>query len=273
VDDGVIVLEVAIAPEQVRFDDGAAYEEMMGKWSRIAGDVFLDWLALPTGLRCVDIGCGNGAFTELLVERCRPAEAHGVDPSPAQLAFARSRPAVRIAQFHEGDAMALPFPDNMFDVATMALVIFFVPQPEKGVTEMARVVKPGGLVSSYAWDVPGGGFPMEPIRAQMRAMGLTPMGPPQADASRMDVLRELWSGAGLENIETKEIVVQRTFADFETFWAINLKGASIGPTVAKMAPAEAARLKEGVRARLPAAADGRVTTGGRANAIKGRVPK
>jgi|SRR5579862_452588 len=261
-----------MAEQQVRFEDGAAYEEMMGKWSRIAGDVFLDWLGLPTGLRCLDVGCGNGAFTELFVQRCAPAEMHGVDPAPAQIEFARGRPGARAAQFHEGGAMALPFPDNKFDVATMALVIFFVPEPVKGVAEMARVVKPGGLVASYAWDVPGGGFPMEPIRAQMREMGLTPMGPPVPDASRMDVSRELWAGAGLEQIGTREIVVQRTFASFDEFWAINLKGASIGPVVAKMSPAEAARLKEGTRARIPAAADGRVTTSGRANAIKGRVP-
>jgi ubiquinone/menaquinone biosynthesis C-methylase UbiE len=260
--------------QQVRFEDGAAYEQMMGKWSRIAGDVFLDWLALPAGLCCVDIGCGNGAFTELLAERCAPAELHGVDPAPAQLSFARSRPGAAIAQFHEGDAMALPFPDNKFDVATMALVIFFVPQPEKGVAEMTRVVKPGGLIASYAWNMPGGGFPMESFRAQMHAMGLTPMGPPREDASRMDVLRELWSGEGLEKIETKEITVHRTFTDFEELWSITLKGSSsLGPMIAKMSPGERQRLKEGVRARLTIAADGRITIEGRANAVKGRVPK
>ena len=84
-----------MAEQQVRFDDGAAYEEMMGKWSRIAGEVFLDWLALPKALRCLDVGCGNGAFTELLIATLRPAEAHGVDPAPAQLAFARTRPGAR----------------------------------------------------------------------------------------------------------------------------------------------------------------------------------
>ena len=89
----------------------------------------------------------------------------------------------------------------------------------------------------------------------------------------MDALRDLWSGAGLEQIDTREIVVQRTFASFEEFWAINLKGSSVGPTVAKMTPVEALRLKEGTRERMAAAADGRVTTSGRANAIKGRVPK
>ena len=58
-----------MAKQHIRFDDGAAYERMMGQWSRIAGNVFLDWLDLDSRLRWVDVGCGNGAFTELLVEQ------------------------------------------------------------------------------------------------------------------------------------------------------------------------------------------------------------
>ncbi len=53
--------------QPIRFDDGEAYERGMGVWSRLAGDIFLDWLAPQPGLRWVDIGCGNGAFTELLI--------------------------------------------------------------------------------------------------------------------------------------------------------------------------------------------------------------
>jgi trans-aconitate methyltransferase len=93
-----------MAEQQIRFDDGAAYERMMGNWSRLAGDIFLDWLAPRSGLRWIDIGCGNGAFTELLVERCAPAEVQGVDPSEAQLAFARTRPAARVAKFSPKEA-------------------------------------------------------------------------------------------------------------------------------------------------------------------------
>ena len=41
------------------FSDGAAYERQMGRWSRLAGESFLDWLALPKGIRCLDVGCGT----------------------------------------------------------------------------------------------------------------------------------------------------------------------------------------------------------------------
>ena len=112
------------------------------------------------------MGCGNGAFTELLVERCAPLEVQGIDPSEGQLAFARKRPAARIAKFSRGDAMALPFPPDTFDAATMALVISFVPDPIKGVAEMVRVVRPGGTVAAYVWDMLGGGYPGEPIASK-----------------------------------------------------------------------------------------------------------
>lgn len=55
--------------------------------------------------------------------------------------------------------MALPCADNGFDAAVMAL-IFFVPDPAKGVADMKHVVKPGGAISAYVWDVlEPGGFP------------------------------------------------------------------------------------------------------------------
>jgi ubiquinone/menaquinone biosynthesis C-methylase UbiE len=262
-----------MAEQQIRFNDGAGYERMMGVWSRSAGDIFLDWLAPAPGLRWIDVGCGNGAFTELLVDRCAPVEVQGIDPSEGQLAFARTRPAARVAQFTQGDAMALPFAERKFDAATMALVIFFVPDPAKGVAEMVRVVRPGGMVAAYAWDLLGGGFPIEPVLVEMRAMGLKTPEPPSAAASRIDAMRGLWIGAGLEAVETREIVVQRTFVDFDDLWAASILAPSVGPSVAAMPPADVESLKTKVRARLPADSAGRITYGARANAVKGRVPK
>ncbi len=259
--------------QTIRFDDGAAYEQMMGVWSRSAGQVFLDWLAPQRGLRWIDVGCGNGAFTELLVQRCAPAQIQGIDPSEGQLAYARTRPGARGAEFRQGDAMALPFPDGTFDAAVMALVLVFVPEPAKGVAEMVRVVRPGGIVAAYMWDMRGGGFPLDSLLVEIRAMGLTPPSPPQLDASRREAMGDFWTGAGLEAVETREIAVRRTFANFDELWGTYMKSPSLGPTLAALPATDLEKLKNGVRARLPADADGRITYGARANAIKGRRPK
>lgn len=255
---------------KVRFDDGAAYERMMGVWSRLAGEIFLEWLALPPGQRCIDIGCGNGVFTELFIERCAPTEIHGIDPSPAQLDFAKARPGARLAQFQEGDAMALPFADGRFDAATMALVIFFVPEPEKGVAEMARVVRPGGTVAAYAWEMPAG-FPLEPIFAEISALSHKNLGPPHPEASHAHVLRKLWTGAGLEQVDIRQISVERTFADFEDFWTVSTASGALKPALAAMAPADVETVKSRLRAKLSADAAGRITYRAFANAVKGRV--
>jgi len=261
-----------MAQSQIRFTDGAAYDRMMGAWSRLAAEVFIDWLAPRPGWRWVDIGCGSGAFTGRLFERCAPAEVQGVDPSEAQLAFARQQHAGRAAQFHRGDAMALPFPENRFDAAVMALVIFFVPDPQKGVAEMVRVVAPGGIVGAYAWDMVSGGYPGEPLRAEMKALGIDLPRAPSVGASRIEAMRELWTEAGLHAVETREITVSRTFADFEDFWSTTLLASAIGPTVAALPTGDVERLRERVRERLPADRAGRITYDGRANAVKGRVP-
>jgi SAM-dependent methyltransferase len=257
---------------RIRFDDGAAYDQGMGRWSLLAGNVFLDWLAPEAGLRWIDVGCGSGAFSELIALRCAPAESQGVDPSDAQLAFARTRPATRNAVFQVGDAMALPFDKDRFDAAVMALVIFFVPDPAKGVAEMARVVRPRGIVGAYAWDNLGGGFPFEPIRAEMRAMGFNPPEAPSVGASRIEAMRDLWAGAGLEAIETREISISRNFTDFEDFWSQSTLTGSTRPMLAAMQPEDIAQVKARVRARMTADAEGKITHSARANAIKGRVP-
>jgi ubiquinone/menaquinone biosynthesis C-methylase UbiE len=169
--------------------------------------------------------------------------------------------------------MALPFPDDVFDVAVMALVIFFVPEPAKGVAEMVRIVCPGGTVAAYAWDLLGGGLPWNAMQVEMRALGVTPLLPPSVGASQRDTMQDLWMGAGLEAVETREITVQRTFADFEDLWTTSQLAASLGPTIAAMAAADVEQLKARLRTRLPADATGRITYSARANAVKGRVAK
>ena len=120
--------------------------------------MFLEWLNAPKNLKWIEVGCGNGAFTEELIAHCAPLEVTAVDPSEGQLSFARTRQATKLAQFRQADAQALPFPDRSFDAAAMALVITFIPDPAKAVAEMARVVRPGGMIATYMWDTPAAAF-------------------------------------------------------------------------------------------------------------------
>ncbi|HYP04356.1 MAG TPA: hypothetical protein VER57_07385, partial [Cyanobium sp.] len=84
---------------------------------------------------------------------------------------------------------------------------------------MARVVAPGGTVAAYAWDMEGGGFPYRDVTETLSAVGRSTPMPPSPEASRLEALRDLWAAAGLGDIQTNVIAVERTFADFDAFWS------------------------------------------------------
>jgi SAM-dependent methyltransferase len=263
---------MAMTSEPIRFTDGAAYDRFMGVWSRLAGQEVLDWVAPQPGLRWLDVGCGNGAFSQLIAEQCEPLSLVGIDPSDAQLTFARQHRLLQSAEFVNADAMALPFADAAFDLAVMPLVIFFVPEPAKGVAEMARVVAPGGTVAAYAWDMEGGGFPYRDVTETLSAIGRSTPMPPSPEASRLEALRELWATAGLRDIQTRVISVERTFTDIDDFWSTLLGGPSAGQALAAMNEEERSGFRELLRARLQPAGSGSITLGARAHAIQGTVP-
>ena len=263
---------MAMSSESIRFNDGAGYERFMGVWSRLAGQEFLDWIGPSQGQRWLDVGCGNGAFTQLIAEQSEPLTLVGIDPSEAQLAYARQQPMLQSVDFVNADAMALPFPDDAFDLAVMPLVIFFVPEPAQGVAEMARVVAPGGIVAAYSWDMEGGGFPYQSVNETLGAVGRAIPMPPSVGASRLDVLRDLWTTAGLGDIHTRVITVERTYTDFDDLWNIVLRGPSAGQALAAMSKKEVSRFREVLQARLQPAGSGPISLAGRAHAIRGKVP-
>ena len=168
--------------------------------------------------------------------------------------------------------MALPYADDAFDAAVMALVIFFVPDPAKSVAEMARVVAPGGSVSAYSWDILGSGFPYAALQEEMaRARLAAALAAERRGGADRDVAQAR-ADAGLAGIETREIVVERTYADFDSYWRIAQTGPRLAASIAAMASADRQTLSDRLRARLGADAHGRITFSARANAIKGRVP-
>jgi hypothetical protein len=85
------------------FDNGEAYERLMDRWSREAGLVFLEWIARPERARWLDVECGTGVFTKLVLDTRAPSVVIAVHPTLAQIEHARrpwtSRCSRKIASY------------------------------------------------------------------------------------------------------------------------------------------------------------------------------
>jgi ubiquinone/menaquinone biosynthesis C-methylase UbiE len=265
----------AMADPMKFFTDGNAYERMMGRWSRAVGEKFLNWLALPQGLHWLDVGCGNGAFTETLIRYSAPAKVDAVDPSSDQVSHARSRATGDVATFRLGDAQALQFSDNSFDVAVMALVISFVPDARKAVNEMRRVVRPGGTVATYMWESTAqDSIPHAPFKRAAEALGFsgTRVSPPSEKLTTQEGLQNLWREIGLEKIATTQINIKVEFNGFDNFWqsCTALPNPST-QFLRELPPSDVEKVRGWLNEQLPRDASGCISYRAYANAVKGQV--
>ena len=262
-----------MADNTIYFTDGAAYDRLMAPWSRAAGKEFLDWLAVPPGLRWLDVGCGTGAFTELVLERSSPRDLSAVDPAEDQIAYARTKPAAKRVNFRLAEAQKLPFADGEFDVAAMALVITFVPDPAQAIAEMKRVVKPGGMLGTYVWDFLGKGNTQQPLREAVEARGIPVQPTPGHVHSRLENLRAIFTGAGLEAVSVRPIEIDISYPNFDEYWTAQTGFANtVVQHMRKMTEAQIEELKAHLREHLPRDKAGRIVYKAWANAAKGRVP-
>lgn len=186
------VLGADNAVKQHVFSDGEAYEQFMGRWSREVGKAFLAWLQPPKGGRWLDVGCGTGILTELISDTCAPASVIAIDPSASQIARARTQVARARTEFRLADAQELPYPDGSFDVVASALVMNFVPDKARAMSEMRRVARPGSLIAACVWDLAAELSPSGPLRRAMRTLGIDAPPVPGADSSGRAVLVELF---------------------------------------------------------------------------------
>ena len=234
---------------------------------------FLAWLDEPGGGRWLDVGCGSGALTETILELAEPKSVEGVDTSEAFVAYAAERVSDPRASFAVADAQALDRPDAAFDAVASSLVLNFLPDPARGVAEMRRVARPGGVVAGYVWDYAG---EMQLMRRFWDAAAeLDPAAAELDEGLRMAAcnpadLETLFSGAGLAEVETRAIDVPTVFADFDDYWSLFEGGQGPAPGYCVSLPAEQrAALRERLRETLPAAADGSISLMARAFVVRG----
>jgi SAM-dependent methyltransferase len=252
---------------------GDHYERYVGRWSRLVAAEFVDRIGAPPGVHWLDVGCGTGALSETVLHNAVPASVVGVDPSTGFLDSARARINGPTCTFTVGDAQALPFKDQVFDVVVSGLALNFVPDASAAAAEFTRVAVPGAHVGAYVWDYAEG---MEMMRVFWDAViEADPAAAERDESARFPLcnpaaLSQLWEGAGLTNVRTEPVEIPTVFTDFDDYWSPFLGGQGPAPAYVMSLPAQHRdRLREALRDRLPAHDDGTIPLMARAWAVYG----
>jgi SAM-dependent methyltransferase len=253
---------------------GEAYEPYVGRWSRLVAAEFVGRLGVAPGARWLDVGCGTGALSGVVLDRCDPASVVGVDPSEAFLTYARRRVTDPRAEFRQGDAQALPIGDHELDTVVSGLVLNFVPDQQRAAAEMRRVARPGARVAAYVWDYAGGMQMMR--RFWDAAAALDPEGAGDKDEAlrfalcRPEPLRALFEGAGLRGVEVTGIEVPTMFRDFDDYWTPFLAGGAPAPAYCmSLSPERREALRDRLRGTLATEHDGSIPLTARAWVVRG----
>jgi SAM-dependent methyltransferase len=234
------------------FDVGAdAYGRFMGRYSEPLAAQFAESARLRAGQRVLDVGCGTGALTQQLVRRLGAGAVTAIDPSEPFVAAVSERfpdVAVRRAVAEE-----LPFPDDTFDAALAQLVVHFMTDPVAGLSEMARVTRPGGVVAACVWDHAGGGSPLSLFWQAVLELDADARDESGLAGAREGHLAELFVAAGLHGIETTMLTVRVPCASVEAWWEpFTLGVGPAGDYVARLSPERQAELRSRCAALLPA---------------------
>ncbi len=261
------------AEQLVKFADGEGYERFMGQWSRAAGRLFIEWLSLPSGLKWLDVGCGTGAFTEIIKQSSGASEVVAIDPSIPQVSYARSHESEGV-QFQVGDACSMSFDNERFDVAVSALVLNFIPERETAVREMRRVVRRGGTAAAYVWDFAGHRGTSQHLNSAVMEVEGPAFRPARlnAESTTQENLKALFERAGLTDVMTRSFEISIRHRDFDDYWDSHTTFASpIGNHVQSMTEGNRQQLRQMVKARLPIDDHGAISYSAWLNAVKWTV--
>jgi SAM-dependent methyltransferase len=252
------------------WSQGNAYEDFMGRWSRMLAPRFVRWLHAPAGLRWVDLGCGTGALTTAVLSLASPVSVLAADPSEGFVAEARRRVDDPRVQFEVFPAEAVP--PGAGDVVVSGLMLNFVTDPLVAVTAMAAAA-PRGTVAAYVWDYGGR---MQLLRTFWDVACSLDVAAIDFDESHRflvcepGALSEVWAQAGLTGIRTTGLELTMEFRDFDDLWTPFLGGTGTAPAyVATLDDNARERLRGAMARMLHTDPDGRIRLPARAWAVRG----
>jgi SAM-dependent methyltransferase len=237
----------------VGFDVAAdAYGRFMGRYSEPLAEQFVQLAGVQVGQQALDVGCGPGALTAVLVERLGPGSVTAIDPSTPFVKATRARfPEVDV---RTGAAEELPFDDDSFDVVLAQLVVHFMTDPVAGLREMARVTRPGGLVAASVWDHAGGAGPLATFWRAVREIDPDAHDESGLAGAREGHLAELCGAAGLTQVESTTLTVAVASPTFDDWWEPYTLGVGpAGDYVARLDAAQRDDLRRRCAQALPPA--------------------
>jgi SAM-dependent methyltransferase len=193
-----------------------AYDKHVGRYGAQLSTGLVSVAGVRPGERALDVGCGPGALTLALAEVVGAQQVAAVDPNEAFVEACRAR--VPGADVRVGAGERLPFADDHFDAVLAQLVVQLMDDPEAGVSEMARVGRPGGTVAACVWD----SRRMPLLRAFWDAsQKAAPERAAAIDEGRQigysapEELGELFARGGLVGTEMGEMPVTASYSDID----------------------------------------------------------
>lgn len=239
-------------PSSFNVRSAGGYERLMGRWSKRLAHPFIDFAGVADGDRILDVGCGNGSLTFALLRAADIREIVAVDYSAVfveEVARINSDARVRVRQ---ADATELPFDDETFDRSLALLVLHFVSDAKVAISEMRRVVKPGGVVAAAVWDHLGGMPAMrilldtaatmdENARSLRERYCSQPMMAPEE-------MKSAFVAQGIENVEQASLLIRMDYQSFDDYWQPFSEGEGpFGKYIADLEPALRTTLNAAVR--------------------------
>jgi len=229
-----------------------AYAQFMGRYSSPLASALVDLVDVREGQRALDVGCGPGALTDVLVSRLGAANVCAADPSQSFVTALRRRAPqvdVRLASAED-----LPFADATFDLTLAQLVVHFMADPVAGLRQMARVTRPGGRVAASVWDLGGGNGPLATFWRAARDVDPDVDDESGLAGAAQGQLATLFADADMADALSTDLWVTVRHPTFEQWWEPFTFGVGpAGDHVARLTSAARADLRERCRELLPQA--------------------